>query len=81
MPAGPVSAESSVTGPDSALQLASALQMVWGVFLQMCMLGPAHLGTSLSPERAGREDAILHPQEFQAESEVVFSLSTGFNCL
>lgn len=52
--------------------------------MQMCMVGPTsgHLSVLLESLRlTGGQDAVLHLQAFQAESEVVFSHSPGVNCL
>lgn len=47
LPAVCMSIERFEAGPESALRSTSALQMVQDVFQQMCVLCPAHLGTSL----------------------------------
>lgn len=47
LPMGSVPTEKSRAGPEAVLRSVSVLQLVWDVFQQMCMLGPAHLGTYL----------------------------------
>lgn len=47
LPAGCIPTERSGAGPESVFRSVSGLRLVWDVVQQMCMLGPAHLGTYL----------------------------------